>query len=160
MSDSASPVEAREVAVPPDLRTFSELARIDYENAVLAEFSAAGNRSAEQWVRAILEQAPAELRRALLSGWSGMGLRLGPLDDAQHVLGWLIQRSTPDEVVLSTSSEAGLHGELFVRRRPDSLLYGSFIQLDTGAVRDMWNSVVHEHTPAMCQLLAGAVNRP
>lgn len=159
MPDSAASTEAREIAVSPDVRALSELSRIDYENAVVAEFAAAGSRSAEQWFREILERAPSELREALVSGWSGLGLRLGPLDDDQHVLGWSIRRSTPDEVVLSASSEGGLRGELVVRRQRDSLLFGSFIRLDTAAVRDMWNAVVHQHTPAMCQLLAGAVDR-
>ncbi|GAA2786581.1 hypothetical protein [Saccharopolyspora taberi] len=151
---------AREIAVPQDMRTLSALSRIDYENAIRVEFDGAGDRTAQQWFRAILEGAPAELREALVSGWSSvLGLRLGPLDSDRHVLGWPIRHSTPDEVVLSTSSDDGLHGELVVQRTPDAVLTGSFIRLDTAAVRRKWNEVLYQHTPAMCQLLDGAVSR-
>lgn len=63
------------------------------------------SRSAEQWARAVFEQAPAPVRVFLLLGWRGvLGLRLGPRHDAGHVLGWRIEDARHDELRLGSES--------------------------------------------------------
>ena len=67
----------RQVPLPPAARALSTLPRVDYEDAFLVETGPAQDRTAEQWARAILEDAPASTRNALSRGWSRLGLRLG-----------------------------------------------------------------------------------
>lgn len=167
MPDPTSPVQARnparEIAVPPAARALSTPSRIDYENAVLVAIDAvddsARDRTAEQWARAVHEDAPADTRRALTQGWTRFGLRLGPAHSDRHVLGWPIRRSTPDHVLLGTGSENGLQVELLIQHSPHTLLFASFVQRDTDAARTLWAEVEHMHTPVMCRLLDEAVVR-
>lgn len=65
-----------------------------------------GQRSAEEWARAIWEQPIAPLRWMLIAGWrAGLGLRLGPLGSPDHVLGWPIAQNRPDELVVRADSK-------------------------------------------------------
>ncbi|SHF65677.1 hypothetical protein [Streptoalloteichus hindustanus] len=163
MADSASPApasdRAREIAVPPALRELSQLPRIDYENAVLADTDLAGDLTAEQWMRAVLDDAPAEYRALLTRGWTSLGLRLAPEPSDQVVLGWTVRHSTPDHVVLAVHSDDGLAAELVIERRQNAVLYASFIHHGSDEARARWAAVEHQHTPAMCQLLDEALGR-
>lgn len=64
------------------------------------------NRSAEEWARAAWEGAPAPLRWFMLAGWRVvLGLRLGPLQSPDHILGWRIADRRPDETVCQLRSK-------------------------------------------------------
>ena len=108
--------EVSQVDVPPDVHALSTLSRIDYEDAFLAETLHAHDRSAEGWARAILEDAPIKTRSTLVSGWTSLGLQLGSLRSDAFVLGWKVQRSTPEFLLLGASSRVGMPAELVVRR--------------------------------------------
>lgn len=56
----------RQVAVPPDARAVTTLTDIGYEDAFALETPAAREPTAEQWARAVLEDAPAAFRQTLL----------------------------------------------------------------------------------------------
>jgi hypothetical protein len=58
--------EVRQVTVPADARKLCTLAHVDYEDAFLVEVG--GARTPEEWVRLIIESAPAAVRRALWPG--------------------------------------------------------------------------------------------
>ncbi|WP_158894725.1 hypothetical protein [Amycolatopsis anabasis] len=154
-----NPSAAHEIAVPSAVRALSKHHRIDYENALFREFEAAAERTGEQWARAILEDAPVGTRNTLISGWTALGLPLGPLQSDQHVLGWPILSNTPDVVLLGLSSTDGLHAELLVQRQQRAVLFASFMQLDTDHARSRWAKVEPVHTPAMCRFLEEAINR-
>jgi hypothetical protein len=158
-----TPNEAHEVPVPDDTRALSTLARIDYENAIVKALDAvdgpARDRTGEQWARAVLEDAPAEMRYALTRGWSQLGLQLGPMQSDQHVLGWAVRHSTPDSALLAGGSPSTLQGELLVEHRQGTLLFASFIQHGSDEARARWAAVEHMHTPAMCRLVDEAVFR-
>ena len=83
-----TPGRVCQVAVPPAARTLSTLAHIDYEDAFLVEIGPAQDRTGEQWARAILEDAPIIMRRALRWSWFALGLQLGSTRSDRHVLGW------------------------------------------------------------------------
>jgi hypothetical protein len=153
-------VTVQHVAVPPNARALSTLSRIDYQNALLVETDVAGQRTGEQWARVTLEDAPAEMRRALTRAWSALGLHLGPAGSDRHVLGWSVLRSTPDFALLGASSDAGLRGELLIRHDQHTLLFASFIQQDSDEARGQWAVVEDMHAPVMQQLLEQAVQRP
>lgn len=91
-----TPGGVRRISVPPDARALSTLSRIDHEDAFPVEVGPAHrNRTPERWARAILEDAPASVRRTLRSGWLALGLRPGPPRSDRSVLGWEVRRSTP-----------------------------------------------------------------
>ncbi len=82
--------------MPPAERKLSTLARVDYEDAFLVETGPTENRTAEQWARAILEDAPIATRKSLQPGWFTLGLRLSGASSERSVLGWELRGSTPD----------------------------------------------------------------
>jgi deazaflavin-dependent oxidoreductase (nitroreductase family) len=59
-------------------------------------------RTAEQWARAVWEDAPAPVRAFLRAGWACLGLRVrrGP----ERVFGWTVVESAPETVVLEAPS--------------------------------------------------------
>jgi hypothetical protein len=146
----------RQVAVPPSARALCTLARIDYEDAFLVQIGPVEDRTAEQWARAILEGAPAMMRRMLLLGWSALGLQLGPTGSDGFVLGWAVRRSTPDFVLLGASSRLGLRAELLFERRQQSLLFDTFVQKENRMARTMWAAVEPLHRPIVRDLLEHA----
>jgi hypothetical protein len=60
-----TPGGVQQVAVPSAARVLSTLSRIDYADAFLVDVGATQERTAEQWARAVLEGAPASVRRTL-----------------------------------------------------------------------------------------------
>src|ERR1700683_1042507 len=81
-------------SLPTDARTLSTLSRIDYEDAFLVD--AGVQRSAEEWVRAMLDDAPLIVRSRLVAGWLALGLNLRGPWSAGRVLGWQVQHSDAD----------------------------------------------------------------
>jgi hypothetical protein len=134
-------------------RELATLARIDYEDAFLVDIGLAQDRTAEQWAREMLEAAPVSTRRALTRGWSGLGLRLGPAQSDQHVLGWEIRHSDPDAVLLGARGRLGLSGELIFQRSPRSLLYATVVQLENRIARGFWAAIESRHRRVVQDLL-------
>jgi hypothetical protein len=100
----------RRVEVPRSLaaRTRRDGRNDEYASAfALALGDAAALRPAEQWARAVFEGAPPLLRRVVLFGWRVfLRLRLQPLDAADQVLGWRLERGAAgaDTVTLAAAS--------------------------------------------------------
>ena len=81
---------SRQVASPPAARALNMLSHIDDEGR-LVETGPAQDRTGEEWVRAVLEEAPMSTRNALSMGWFALGLRLGSTRSDRSVLGWEVQ---------------------------------------------------------------------
>src|SRR3954471_24495822 len=94
---SVSPV--RQLPVPPALLAHSTLSRIDYADTFLADVGPVGERTAEEWARAVVEDAPRAVRAKLVAGWSALGLKLD-VGGAETVLGWAVRSRTPDALLL------------------------------------------------------------
>ena len=154
-----SVARVRQVAVPAAARALSALVHIDYEDAFLVDVGPTGERTAEAWARAVMEDAPAIVRRALQSGWSAIGLKLGESPPDRFVLGWEIRRSTPGFVLLGADSRIGMPGELLFKRKQDSLLFATFVQHDNHAARVLWAGVEPVHVPIVRQVLEQASRR-
>jgi hypothetical protein len=140
-----TPGEVHRVAVPPATRVLSTLPRIDYEDAFLLETGRAQDQSAEQWIRVILEDAPARTRRALRRGWFGLGLGLGSTRDDRLVLGWEVRRSTPDFALLGASSRLGFEARVFLKRQRQSLLLGTLLRFKNPLARTVWAVLAPTH---------------
>jgi hypothetical protein len=77
----------------------------DYADAFEIRLPQPDAHTAEQWVRAGLEQSPRVLRAVILVAHRGiLRFSLGPLSSPAHVLGWEIVRSEPEIIHLRASS--------------------------------------------------------
>jgi hypothetical protein len=75
--------------VPEAVRSLTTFAEPDYVDLFTIRTPLAGQRSAEGWARAVLEEAALSRRNARIL-WRMMGLRLGPPQSPKHVQGWRI----------------------------------------------------------------------
>jgi hypothetical protein len=159
LSSRREPDRVRPVALPHDVRALSTLARVDYVDACLADASALPERTAEQWARAMLEDAPSDTRRALRLVWTSLGLKLGSTGNERLVLGWELRRSTPDVALVGADSLLGMRGEVLLKRQSDSLLVATFIQLQNPVARAVWARVAPGHRQTVRNLLEEAAAR-
>lgn len=143
----------QQVSTPPDARDLSSL-RADYEDCFVMEVGPDRNRTAEEWARAMLEDASPGIRRRLRRGWRLLGLRLGSPAAGDRVLGWEIRRNEPDVVLLGGESLLGFGAELLFRRQGDSLMFATFVEQRTVASRAVWVWLAPIHRNAVQGLLA------
>ena len=149
----------REVALPPAARTLTTLARVDYTDAFLLETPQVQGRTGEDWLRAILEDAPTGTRKRLRRGWFLLGVRLGSTEDDRLVLGWEVRRSTQGFAVLAARSLLGMEAEVLCRREPDALLVATFMQLNSPVARAVWAAIASHHRKVVCHLIRQASRR-
>jgi Protein of unknown function (DUF2867) len=147
-----------QISLPADARSLSTLARIDYEDAFIVD--AGVERTAEEWVRAVLRDPPLGVRARLVSGWLALGLRLGGPRSPQRVLGWKVRQSGPRHVLLAADSWLGLRGELLFRSEPGGgLLFATVLQLNHSAARSVWATITPTHQHVVGALLTHAARR-
>jgi hypothetical protein len=139
----------RQIAVPPAVRALSTLDRVDYADAFRVELEDVRDRTAEQWARAMLEDAPLAVRGQLLSGWSSLGLKVG----GGSVLGWHVRASTPDVVLLGADSRIGMPGQLLFLRERGALLFATFVRQRNPVARALWARVERVHLATVRRLL-------
>jgi hypothetical protein len=143
----------RQVAVPAAVRALSTLDRVDYADAFRVELEDVGSRTAEEWARAVLEDAPLAVRGQLLSGWSSLGLKVG----RGSVLGWHVRSSTPDVLLLGAGSRIGMPGELLFKRERHGLLFATFVRQGNPVARALWGRVERVHVATVRRLLGAVV---
>lgn len=146
----------RQITPVADTRSLSTLPRVDYGDAFLVDVASPLARSAEQWMRVILEDAPAVVRERLLAGWKSLGLKA---DSDGPVLGWQIRDSAPDYVLLGRDSWIGMPGELLLRRTEHGLLFATFLRFGNPIVRMMWAAARPTHVQTVASLLEDARRR-
>jgi hypothetical protein len=149
----------RQIAPDPDNQSPSTLGRIDYEDAFIVDVGPPHARRAEQWMRAILEEASVRARTRLLLGWSAIGLKVSLTATGSSVLGWEIRAGNDDFVLLGAESRIGMPGELLLRRDEQTLLFASFVRFDNQAARALWALVQPGHVRTVRSLLAQTVRR-
>ena len=146
-----------QIPVPPSALALTTLARVDYEDAFVVTVASAGERSAEEWMRVVLEESPPPVRRSLRSGWLSLGLKLGSAEASDRVLGWQIRRSEPDLVRVGLDSRVGMPAELLLERRSDSLLFCTFIHHGNPVLRAVWAvGIAQPHQRVVERLLSRA----
>jgi hypothetical protein len=154
-----TPRRVRQVALPPAARALSTLSDVDYEDAFLVEAGSAQDRTAEQWARAALEDAPMLVRSALAWGWFALGLQLGPTRSDEFVLGWEVRRSTLDFALLGAGSRLGLRAELLFKRQRHTLLFATLVRQENHIARTVWAGVAPGHRQVVRNLLERAGGR-
>ena len=151
-----APTRARQVAVPAVARARCTLPRVDYEDAFAVELGSAHLRTAEQWARAILEDAPLAMRNGLRRGWLALGLKLDATPSERSVLGWEVRRSTPDYVLLGADSRIGMPAELLVTRQKRAVRIATFLEHRNPAARALWATVEPAHRRIVPRVLVRA----
>jgi hypothetical protein len=146
-----------QISLPHDARMLSTLPRIDYHDAFAV--TADVRHTSEQWIDAVLQDAPASVRRRLWLGWRALGLKLGAPWSSHRVLGWKVRHSDPAFVLLAADSWLGLRGELLFRSEPDGLLFATFVQQTNPAARALWAAMTRRHQDVVRSLLTHAASR-
>jgi hypothetical protein len=146
-----------QIPLPADARALSTLARVDYTDAFLIESGI--ELTPQQWIRAALQEAPLPVRAQLVSGWSALGLKLGPPSSPRHKLGWRVHRSDPDLVLLAADGRLGLGAELLFRSEPRGLLFATFVQHTNAAARRVWAAITPTHQRVVRSVLTDAARR-
>ena len=144
----------------PDVRAtpaLSTLSRIDYTDAFIVQTGV--QRTPEQWIDAVLRDAPLAVRARLVSGWTALGLKLRPPWSERQVLGWRVQRSEDEVVLLAAGSRLGLEGQLLIRREPGGLLFATFVGLHNRVARAVWARITTHHQQVVRSLLTHAARR-
>jgi hypothetical protein len=135
----------------------STLSRIDYEDAFAV--TADVEHTAEQWVRMVLQDAPANVRRQLWLGWTALGLQLGPPWSSNRVLGWEVKHSDSAFVLLAADSWLGFRGQLLFRSEPHGLLFATLLQHTSPGARALWAPITPRHQRVVRSLLTHAADR-
>ena len=151
-----APRRTRQVAVPGVARARCTLPRVDYEDAFAVELSSAHVRTAEQWARAILEDAPLAMRNGLRRGWLALGLKLDAVPPERSVLGWEVRCSTRDSVLLGADSRIGMPAELLVTRQKRAVRIATFLEHRNPAARAVWTTVEPAHRRIVPRFLVRA----
>ena len=150
----ASGVTVRDIAVPARMKARSTLPRIDYADAFEVELD--DPPPPERWARTMLESAGPEMRRSLSWGWWSLGLRLGPADAPDRILGWELRHNTPDVALLGAESRIGMPAEIMFERRRGSIRFATFVRHRTPLTRLFWIAFSAQHRRVVRHLLRGA----
>ena len=151
------PGPVSQILLPADARALSALSRVDYEDAFIVD--AGVERTAEQWAHAVLHDAPFAVRARLVSGWTGLGLKLGGPWSSCHVLGWKVQQVSPSVMLLGADSSLGFEAELLFRSQPGGLLFATLMRQNNPAARALWDRTTSTHLGVVRSLLEHAARR-
>ena len=146
----------RQIPSPAALPTPTTLGRIDYADVFEVDVARPRDRSAEEWMRAILEGAPLGTRVQLLSAWSAIGLKLRLPGADSSILGWDIRAGDDDFVLLGAQSRIGMPGELLLRRQERRLVFATFVRHDNSIARTLWATIEASHVTTVRSLLERA----
>jgi hypothetical protein len=146
------------VALPPHAR-LTTLDCVDYTDGFRLETEFAQERTAEEWARALLEEAPEATRVMLRRGWFALGVQLGSTEDGRLVFGWPVRSSSPDNFLLGARSQLGIEAEVLVRRERSAMVVATFMQLRNPAARAVWTGFAPKHRRVLHHLLEEAGER-
>lgn len=145
----------RRMAASAETRRRTTLRRVDYQDVFELDLEPSPtSRTAEQWIREILEGAPDALQRRLVRGWTALGLRLESRRDPGCVLGWRVRLADETAVVLGAPSRIGMPAELVLLRGSEALTFSTLIRFGNPAVRVLWAAVEPAHLRVVPDLLA------
>jgi hypothetical protein len=152
-------IAVQQITPPAHHRLPSRLGRIDYEDVFTVAVGGLPDRDAEQWMRAILQDAPATVRARLRWAWTAIGLRLGPTDSPRTVLGWPVHARDSDALLLGADSRIGMPGELSLQREGSVLSFSTRVRHDNPIARAVWSAIVDSHVRTVRSLLESARRR-
>jgi hypothetical protein len=148
--------KARRVGVPEGILGVDTLPNPGYTCAFGLVARPAGARSAEEWLRAIMEDGPKPMRWLILAGWIGaLRLRLGPRPSPDHVLGWKILSVTRAEIVIGVKG-ATLSAHQVVQVNDGEVIHATIVSYDRPAARVLWAVAAPIHVRTIPYLMEHA----
>jgi hypothetical protein len=141
--------------IPDRIRARITLAEPDHVDLFTIETPVATDHTAEDWARAILEQAPVSRRNARRF-WRTLGLRLGPPGSPDHVQGWRIAARHDDWLRLETASFY-MTAEAVCLVEPGQVSLSLSVRHDRPPATLVWAAVADPHQRAVPVMLRQAV---
>ena len=141
--------------VPPDVRSIITLAEPDYVDLFTIATPTAGDRSAEEWARAVLEQSALARHNARLL-WRLLGLRLGPRSSPRHVQGWRISDRGANWLLVETASWY-MTAQAICLVEQGQVSISLSLRYDHPVARLVWAVVAGPHQRALPVMLRQAV---
>ncbi|MBB4683704.1 nitroreductase/quinone reductase family protein [Amycolatopsis jiangsuensis] len=132
----------------------------DYTSTVDIERPAGDRRTAEQWARAVWEEASSPMRLFLRTGWWCLGLRGRPAPG--RVLGWTVAESAPHRIVLENPSRI-MTSRNVVRLDEKRVRWTTDVDFDRAPARFLWSlaaPIHHRVIPARLRRAAKNPRRP
>lgn len=159
----AGPPVAQRVAVSPAVHAAGPFTDgCDYQSAFAIERPDGQDLSAEQWARALFEDAARAMRWFLIVGWTVITCRLRPRHAASQVLGWHIECRCPETVVIMVRAWVGFTSHLVVSVDTATVTVASFVR-STGPARPVaravWAATIPLHERILPYLLTSAIRR-
>jgi hypothetical protein len=139
--------------VPDAVLEAGGMANPDYVDACTVPTPHAGERSAEEWARVVLEQTPTGQRAPLL--WHLLGLRLGP-PSPEYVQGWRIAERGDNWIRVETSSWY-MTGHAVALVDDDQVSIALFLRFDHPIAALIWVPVGALHRRGLPVMLGQAV---
>jgi hypothetical protein len=148
--------KARRIDVPKGILAVDTLANPGYTCAFRLTSPSAKTRSAEEWLRGIMEGAPPPMRWFILAGWIGaLRLRLGPRPSPDHVIGWKILSATRTEVVIGVEG-ATLSAHQVVQVNDGEVIHATIVRYDRRFARVLWAVAAPIHVRTIPYLMEHA----
>jgi hypothetical protein len=141
--------------VPEAVRALTTLAEPDYVDLFTVTTPQATDNSAEEWARAVLEQAPLARRNARML-WRLIGLRLGPPHSPDHVQGWKIAERGDNWLRIETASWY-LTAQAVCLVNEDQVSLSLSLRYDRPIAAFVWARVSGPHQRAVPVMLHQAV---
>ncbi|HEY1828248.1 MAG TPA: hypothetical protein VGF87_09510 [Acidimicrobiales bacterium] len=147
--------QARTIERPEPMQALDTFETPDYTDAYEISIVAVEQRTAEQWVRAIFEDAPRWLVRFMMFGWRfGLLIRLTPAPE--KVLGWDIVDATDKWIVLESRSPF-LATHLITAVGDTTVIQSTSVRYDRRGAAVGWRPTVLLHRRILPYLVRHAV---
>lgn len=132
----------------------------DYATSFAVDLAHGDTRSAEGWVRSILEGAPVFLRWFVQFGWKFvLRLRLSPRGVGGTVAGWTIRRTTPDSIMLEVESSLIVARKVLRMEADHRLTLTTYVWYERRRGRLLWLAIAPVHHRVEPLLLTIAASR-
>jgi hypothetical protein len=127
--------------IPIRARELAALDRVDYADCFTVAVST--TRTSEEWLRLAVGAMHA-LFVAVRAAHRALGLRLAPADSSEHIIGWEVLRSDPDECVLGNAGWLGA-ARIVGLSPPGKVVLVTLIELNGITGRALWTVAAPVH---------------
>jgi hypothetical protein len=147
------------VSVPESIMAEDELLAPNYTCAFEVDLQPTDTRTAEEWLRDMFEEARPALRRFILTGWVGvLRLRLGPRPAPNHVIGWQILSSTPEQIVIGVESPL-VSAHQVLRIQNGKIVHVTIVRFERSGAGLIWGAAAPIHVRTIPHLMQQASAR-
>jgi hypothetical protein len=157
MSPQTNPRISWQREVPDAMRSLDTLASPDYTDLFTGITAEARTKSAEQWARTLLEDAPLGLRMLIPAVHRVvLGLRIQLRGGPGYVLGWKIADRSDDFLRLETTGWL-MTPHLVLKVDEDRVSVATFVRYEHPAAARIWRPVSRLHRRVGLALLRHAL---